>query len=42
MDVMKVEAMELVQKRHSGTLTAKPKIGAFCRQVTLSVSSDSE
>ena len=41
-DVMAVETMELVQKSYSDTLTAKPKIGAFCRPVTLPVSSDSE
>ena len=41
-DVMAVETMELVQRSYSDTLTAKPKIGAFCRPVTLSVSSDSE
>lgn len=41
-DVMAVETMELVQKSYSDTLTAKPKIGAFCRPVTLPVSSDAE
>ena len=41
-DVMAVETMELVQKSYSDTLTAKPKIGAFCRPVTLPVYSDSE
>ena len=41
-DVMAVGTMELVQKSYSDTLTAKPKIGAFCRPVTLPVSSDSE
>ena len=41
-DVMAVETMELVQRSYSDTLTAKPKIGAFCRPVTLPVSSDSE
>ena len=41
-DVIAVETMELVQKSYSDTLTAKPKIGAFCRPVTLPVSSDSE
>ena len=41
-DVMAVETMELVQKSYSDTLTAKPKIGAFCQPVTLPVSSDSE
>ena len=41
-DVMTVETMELVQKSYSDTLTAKPKIGAFCRPVTLPVSSDAE
>ena len=41
-DVMAVETMELVQKSYSDTLTAKPKIGAFCRPVTLPVSGDSE
>lgn len=39
-DVMAVGTMELVQKSYSDTLTAKPKIGAFCRPVTLPVSSD--
>ena len=41
-DVMAVETIELVQKSYSDTLTAKPKIGAFCRPVTLPVYSDSE
>ena len=41
-DVMAVETMELVQRSYSDTLTAKPKIGAFCRPVTMPVSSDSE
>ena len=41
-DVIAVETMELVQKSYSDTLTAKPKIGAFCRPVTLPVSGDSE
>ena len=41
-DVMTVETMELVQKSYSDILSAKPKIGAFCRPVTLPVSSDSE
>ena len=41
-DVMAVGTMELVQKSYSDTLTAKPKIGAFCRPVTLPVSSDLE
>src|SRR5699024_3724337 len=41
-DGMAVETMELVQKSYSDTLTVKPKIGAFCRPVTLPVSSDSE
>ena len=41
-DVMAVETMELVQKSYSDTLSVKPKIGAFCRPVTLPVSSDSE
>ena len=41
-DVMTVETMELVQKSYSDTLSVKPKIGAFCRPVTLPVSSDSE
>ena len=41
-DVMSVGTMELVQKSYSDTLTAKPKIGAFCRPVTLPVSSDAE
>ena len=41
-DVMAVETMELVQRSYSDTLTAKPKIGAFCRPVTLPVSSDAE
>ena len=41
-DVMSVGTMELVQKSYSDTLTAKPKIGAFCRPVTLPVSSDEE
>lgn len=41
-DVIAVETMELVQKSYSDTLTAKPKIGAFCRPVTLPVSSDAE
>ena len=39
-DVMAVETMELVQRSYSDTLTAKPKIGAFCRPVTMTVSSD--
>ena len=41
-DVMAVETMELVQKSYSDTLSVKPKIGAFCRPVTLPASSDSE
>ena len=41
-DVMAVETMELVQRSYSDTLTAKPKIGAFCRPVTMPVSSDSD
>ena len=41
-DVMTVETMELVQKSYSDILSVKPKIGAFCRPVTLPVSSDSE
>ena len=41
-DGMAVETMELVQKSYSDTLTAKPKIGAFCRPVTLPASSDLE
>lgn len=41
-DVMAVETMELVQRSYSDTLTAKPKIGAFCRPMTMPVSSDSE
>ncbi len=41
-DVMAVETMELVQKSYSDTWSVKPKIGAFCRPVTLPVSSDSE
>ena len=41
-DVMTVETMELVQKSYSDTLSVKPKIGAFCRPVTLPVSSDAE
>lgn len=41
-DVMAVETMELVQRSYSDTLSVKPKIGAFCRPVTLPVSSDSE
>ena len=41
-DVMAVETMELVQKSYSDTLSVKPKIGAFCRPVTLPVSSDAE
>ena len=41
-DVIAVETMELVQKSYSDTLKAKPKIGAFCRPVTLPVSGDSE
>ena len=41
-DVMAVETMELVQKSYSDTLSVKPKIGAFCRPVTLPVSSNSE
>lgn len=41
-DVIAVETMELVQKSYSDTLMAKPKIGAFCRPVTLPVSGDSE
>ena len=41
-DGMAVETMELVQKSYSDTLTAKPKIGAFCRPATLSASSDLE
>ena len=41
-DGMAVETMELVQKSYSDTLTVKPKIGAFCRPVTLPVSSDLE
>ena len=41
-DMMAVETMELVQKSYSDTLSVKPKIGAFCRPVTLPVSSDSE
>ena len=41
-DVMAVETMELVQKSYSDILSVKPKIGAFCRPVTLPVSSDSE
>ena len=42
MDVMAVETMELVQKSYLDILSVKPKIGAFCRPVTLPVSSDSE
>lgn len=42
MDVMAVETKELVQKSYSDTLTVKPKIGAFCRPVTMPVSIDSE
>lgn len=42
MDVMAVETMELVQKSYSDTLSVKPKIGAFCRPVTLPVSSNAE
>ena len=41
-DGMAVETMELMQKSYSDTLSVKPKIGAFCRPVTLPVSSDSE
>ena len=41
-DMMAVETMELVQKSYSDTLSVKPKIGAFCRPVTLPVSSDAE
>lgn len=41
-DVMTVETMELVKKSYSDTLSVKPKIGAFCRPVTLPVSSDAE
>lgn len=41
-DMMAVETMELVQKSYSDTLSVKPKIGAFCRPVTLPVSSDSK
>lgn len=41
-DVMAVETMELVQRSYSDTLSVKPKIGAFCRPVTLPVSSDAE
>ena len=41
-DVVAVETMELVQKSYSDTLSVKPKIGAFCRPVTLPVSSDLE
>ena len=41
-DVMATETMELVQRSYSDTLTVKPKIGAFCRPVTLPVSSDAE
>lgn len=41
-DVMAVETMELVQKSYSDTLAEKPKLGAFCRPVTLPVSSDTE
>ena len=41
-DGMAVETMELVQKSYSDTLSVKPKIGAFCRPVTLPVSSDLE
>ena len=39
---MTVETMELVKKSYSDTLSVKPKIGAFCRPVTLPVSSDAE
>ena len=42
MDVMAVETMELVQKSYLDILSVKPKIGAFCRPVTLPVSGDSE
>ena len=41
-DTIATETMELVQRSYSDTLTAKPKIGAFCRPVTMPVSSDSE
>ena len=41
-DGMAVETMELMQKSYSDTLSVKPKIGAFCRPVTLPVSSDLE
>ena len=41
-DGMAVETMELVQKSYSDTLSVKPKIGAFCRPVTLPVSSNAE
>ena len=41
-DVMAVETMELVQRSYSDTLSVKPKIGAFCRPVTLPVFSDAE
>ena len=41
-DVMAVETMELVQRSYSDTLAEKPKLGAFCRPVTLPVSSDTE
>ena len=41
-DVMAVETMELVQRSYSDTLSVKPKIGAFCRPVTLPVFSYAE
>ena len=41
-DAMALETMELVLRSYSDTLSERPKIGAFCRPVTLPVSSDSE